>query len=171
MQAAQPARSRVPHPLLRLALPAVALAVSAVAVAAPANGACKRIHAKLSEFRSNEGCNAGLDSCFLGEVDGNHGLNGSTHFASDGWAPGPSAAPGFISYSGAFEYRTADGTLYMRETGITDPAVVTAYQRVERGSGRFQGASGHFFVSGSKTPAGEVTTELSGELCLAPARE
>lgn len=171
MQAAQPAHARVPHPLLRLALPAVALAVSAAAVAAPANGACKRIHAELSELRSTEGCNAGLDSCFLGEVDGNHGLNGSTHFASDGWAPGPSAAPGFISYSGAFEYRTADGTLYMREIGVTDPAVVTAYQRVESGSGRFQGASGHFFVSGSKTPAGEVTTELSGELCLAPARE
>ncbi|MBB1059603.1 hypothetical protein [Marilutibacter spongiae] len=128
---------------------------------------CKQIHADLVELASTEGCNPGLASCFLGEVEGNHGLVGTTHFNADSAAAGPATSPGFISYGGAFEYRTARGTLHMRETGVTSPAVVTAYQQVDHGEGRFEGATGYFFVSGTKSPEGVVTTELSGQLCLA----
>ncbi|GAB3335918.1 hypothetical protein [Marilutibacter aestuarii] len=131
---------------------------------------CRQIHADLVEVPSTEGCNPGLASCFLGEVAGNHGLEGTTHFNADSAAAGPATSPGFISYGGAFEYRTARGTLYMRETGVTSPAVVTAYQQVDHGDGRFEGATGHFFVSGTKSPEGVVTTGLSGQLCLALGR-
>ena len=46
-------------------------------------GECKSIHADLFELRSTTGCDAGETACFLGEVDGNHGLRGTTHFSAD----------------------------------------------------------------------------------------
>ena len=165
MKTPRPPRIPTPSRSAWLALP-VALFAAGAAASPSAPGHCKRVHADLVEVSATEGCNPGLASCFLGEVDGNHRLDGTTHFASDSWSPGPSTSPGFISYGGAFEYRTAQGTLFMRETGVTNPAVVTAYQQVDHGSGRFEGASGHFFVSGTKSGDGVITTRVTGELCL-----
>jgi hypothetical protein len=137
-------------------------------VAAPAvAGSCKKIHADLIEVSATEGCNPGLSSCFLGEVDGNHGLRGTTHFAADSARAGPATSPSFISYSGSFEYRTASGTLTMRETGVTtngSEGVVTAYQEIVHGSGLYAGASGHLFVSGHKS-GGMIDTFVKGEIC------
>ena len=80
-----------------------ALSLSSPAWAGPPGGLrCKHIHADLVEVGATEGCNPGLASCFLGEVAGNHGLDGTTHFHSDTAAAGPSTSPGFISYGGAF---------------------------------------------------------------------
>jgi hypothetical protein len=134
---------------------------------------CKPVHAGMEEVRSTTGCNAGLGACFLGVVDGDHGLRGTTHFAADSFVPtSPATSPGFIIYSGPFEYRTGTGTLTMRETGVSNgtsgqpgSGAVTAYQQVVGGSGDFEGATGYFFVSGRRV-AGVVTTQLSGELCL-----
>jgi hypothetical protein len=128
---------------------------------------CKSIHAELTEVSSTEGCNPGLASCFLGEVDGNHGLRGTTHFAADSARAGPATSPSFISYSGPFEYRTNNGTLTMRETGVTTnnaEGVVTAYQEIVQGTGLYAGASGYLFVSGQKT-GGMITTFVKGEIC------
>jgi hypothetical protein len=142
----------------------VALAVAA----APARAdECKKIHADLVEVSATQGCNPGLASCFLGEVDGNHGLRGTTHFAADSARLGPATSPSFISYSGPFEYRTADGNIDMRETGVTtngSDGVVTAYQQIVGGTGQFAGATGYFFVSGHKG-GGMVTTFIDGEIC------
>ncbi|HEV8694559.1 MAG TPA: hypothetical protein VGQ93_10335 [Lysobacter sp.] len=134
---------------------------------------CKPIHASLEEVRSTTGCNPGLSACFLGVVDGDHGLRGTTHFASDSYVPtSPSTSPGFIIYSGPFEYRTDTGNLTMRETGVSNgttgqpsSGAVTAYQQIVNGTGDFEGASGHFFVSGRRV-SGVVSTEISGEICL-----
>lgn len=137
-------------------------------IAAPAlAGSCKAIHADLIEVSATEGCNPGLASCFLGEVDGNHGLRGTTHFAADSGRAGPPTSPSFISYSGPFEYRTDAGTLTMRETGVTTSGpggVVTAYQEIVQGTGLYAGASGHLFVSGHKG-GGMITTFVKGEIC------
>jgi len=131
-------------------------------------GECKKIHADLVEYSTTEGCNPGLSSCFLGMVDGNHGLTGTTHFRGDSSVPeSPATSPNFIIYSGPFEYRTEHGTLTMRETGATTRGpngVVTAYQEIVGATGRFAGASGHFFVSGTKE-GGMVTTFVNGEVC------
>ncbi len=130
-------------------------------------GTCKTIHADLVEVSATEGCNPGLASCFLGEVDGNHGLRGTTHFAADSARAGPATSPSFISYSGPFEYRTDGGTLTMRETGVTTnnaAGVVTAYQEIVQGTGRYAGASGYLFVSGLKG-GGMITTFVKGEIC------
>lgn len=142
------------------------LLLACVAVPALA-GPCKSVHADLVEVSSTVACNPGLTSCFLGEVDGNHGLRGTTHFAADSARAGPATSPSFISYSGPFEYRTDSGTLTMRETGVTTngpDGVVTAYQEIVQGTGLYAGASGHLFVSGHKG-GGMITTFVKGEIC------
>ena len=132
---------------------------------------CKPIHASLEESRFTAGCNPGLGACFLGVVDGNHELRGTTHFAADSAvSTSPATSPGFIIYSGPFEYRTAAGNLHMRETGVTGATgattgAVTAYQQVVSGTGGFEGATGYLFVSGLRA-SGVITTQVSGEICL-----
>ncbi len=142
--------------------------VSLSATASAHESRCKKIHADLDEIQSTQGCNPGLASCFLGEVDGNHGLRGTTHFAADSAvSTSPSTSPNFIIYSGPFEYRTARGNISVRETGATTrgpEGVVTAYQQIVSGTGDFTGATGHFFVSGHKT-GGTIDTFVNGEIC------
>jgi hypothetical protein len=156
-----------------------ALALCAAAGLAPTAQAntpvCKAIHATLIEIRTSVGCDAGVSSCFLGEVSGNHGLRGITHFRGDSGAAGPATGlAGFISYSGPFQYRTDHGTLDMRETGVTNTSTglpqsgaVTAYQQVIGGTGRFAGATGFLFVSGRNVD-NTIETTVTGELCLLP---
>lgn len=132
---------------------------------------CKAIHASLDESRFTTGCNPGLGACFLGVVDGNHGLRGTTHFAADSYVPtSPATSPGFIIYSGPFEYRTATGNLHLRETGTTGATgpttgAITAYQQIVSGTGAFEGATGYLFVSGLRA-SGVIATRVSGEICL-----
>lgn len=146
----------------------IPLVTASFAMGAAHAGQCKQIHADLDEISSTTGCNAGLTSCFLGEVDGNHGLRGTTHFAADSAVQtSPSTSPNFIIYSGKFEYRTAHGTIHARETGTTTrgtEGVVTAYQEIVSGTGAFTNATGYFFVSGHKT-GGTVDTFVNGEIC------
>src|SRR5688572_29940598 len=159
--------------LFRLLSTTAALALLPLTTALAAPG-CKAIHADLIETRVTAGCNPGVSVCFIGEVSGNHGLRGSTHFRGDSGAAGPStASPGFISYSGPFQYRTATGTLDMRETGVTNTSTglpqsgaVTAYQQVVGGSGEYAGATGFLYVSG-RNVNNTIETVIHGELCLA----
>lgn len=151
-----------PATLLTLAI------VSLFAVAPAHAGRCKKVHASLDEIQSTQGCNAGLAGCFLGEVDGNHGLRGTTHFNGDSSVQtSPATSPNFIIYSGPFEYRTRRGNIVARETGVTTrgtEGVVTAYQQIVSGTGDFEGATGHFFVSGHKS-GGLIETFVNGEIC------
>ena len=146
------------------------LTVSLALAAAPAlaGDGCKKIHADLDEIQSTTGCNPGLSVCFLGEVDGNHGLRGTTHFNGDSSvATSPPTSPNYIIYSGPFEYRTRRGSILARETGVTtrgSEGVVTAYQQIVSGTGEFAGATGHFFVSGHKS-GGLIETFVNGEIC------
>lgn len=153
-----------------LALGATLLLAAMSAAAAPE---CKSVHANLVEVKVTEGCDAGLTDCFLGEIIGNHGLHGVTHFKADSAAAGPkTGSPGFWSYSGPFQYRTADGNLDMRETGVTNQSkdlpqsgAVTAYQQIVGGTGVFEGATGFLFVSG-RNISNVVETTVSGEICF-----
>jgi len=147
-------------------------AVLSMGKAAAADPDCKQIHADLVEDRSTQGCETPGTTCFLGVVDGNHGLRGTTRFHADSSAAGPSTSPGFISYSGKFEYFTDRGTLTMRETGLAHPAngspddgVTAAFQRIVSGTDELAGATGYFFAIGFNI-GGHVVTEVSGTLCL-----
>jgi hypothetical protein len=132
---------------------------------------CKPVHADLVEDGVTVGCKPGHSSCFLGEVDGNHGLRGTTYFRADDVATGPDTSPEFISYSGIFEYETDRGTLSTRETGVVNTTVggpasgaVTAYQQILEATGEFTGVTGHFFVSGFSRNQ-HVVTRVTGQLC------
>lgn len=149
------------------------LHVLAIACAPLHAADCKPVHAGMIESRTSSGCNPPLTACFIGRVEGDHGLRGTTHFAADSSiAESPKTSPGFIIYSGPFEYRMPTGTLITRETGVSNgttgqpsSGAVTAHQQIVEGTGSFAGATGHFFVSGHRAN-GTVTTRLSGELCL-----
>jgi len=154
-----------------VAIAAAGTAVISAAAQAP-ESQCKSIHADLVENRSTTACKPGHAVCFLGEVDGNHGLRGTTYFHAESSAAGPSTGlTGFVSYSGAFEYTTDRGTLATRETGITNTSTglpqsgaVTAYQQIQDATGEFAGATGYFFVSGFSR-SGHVVTEVTGQIC------
>ena len=149
----------------RRSLLACAVFAPLLATAAAHAGQCKSIHADLVEMRVTEGCNAGEPSCFLGVVDGNHGLRGTTHFRSDSFLGSIPTSPGSTPYSGPFEYRLGTGTLLMRETGVTVPGVVVAHHRIVDATGEFAGATGDFFVSGTREGT-LITTNITGTLCL-----
>lgn len=144
----------------------VAVGVLAIAPSAQA-GECKAVHGTLVETRSTTGCTAPATACYLGEVQGNHGMRGTTYFSSDSARAGPPTSPSFISYSGVFEYLLTGGTLTMRETGVVGRGAVTAYQEITGGTGDFAGATGSFFVSGFILPGGTtISTQVEGHLCL-----
>jgi len=133
---------------------------------------CRAVYGDLIEVPSTEGCKPGDSSCFLGEVDGNRGLRGRTYFKGEKAALFPDTAPTFRSYTGNFEYYLRDGTLLMKERGMTEPplispdssGVVNAYQTIVSGTGEFEGATGYLFVSGFNRNQRIVTT-VTGEIC------
>lgn len=154
---------------------ATVLAVSAsltMGAAAQETGpTCKAVHADLVEDRATTECRPGHASCFLGSVDGNHGLRGTTYFRAESGAAGPSTSPGWISYSGVFEYTTSRGTLIMRETGAfnttlgnLESGATTAFQKITAATGEFSGRTGYLFVYGFNIN-GHVVTRIAGEIC------
>ena len=143
------------------------LALASVCVVAQApQSECKPVHGDLVENRSLVGCKPGDDFCFLGVVDGNHGLRGTTYFKGQASLPVPPQSPGWRSYSGTFEYTTSRGTLVMRETGLTNPGTgaVLAFQQIVDATGELAGYTGHFVVNGFNV-GGHIETKLTGELC------
>jgi hypothetical protein len=155
------------------ALVALVLGTPDLGVPRPERGAgCKPVQADLVENGVTTGCKPGHSSCYLGEVDGNRGLRGTTYFRADSTAAGPRTSPGFSSYSGVFEYTTARGTLITRETGVVDPlpgrpssGAVAASQEIVSATGEFAGATGHFFVTGFNHNQ-HVVTRVAGEICV-----
>ena len=114
---------------------AVALCTLAIAPTAFADS-CKDIHADMTEIRVTTGCDAGEPSCFLGEVDGNHGFRGTTHFRANSGGTPASGSPEWSPYAGSFRYELRDGTLTMVEAGLTGKGQVLAHHEVVSGTGR-----------------------------------
>ena len=143
---------------------ALALCTLAIVPVASANDAsCKFIHADMTEVRFTTGCDAGEPSCFLGEVSGNHGFRGTTHFRANSFGTPPSSAPEFTPYGGGFRYELRDGTLNVREAGLTGAGRVIAHHTIVDGTGAWAGATGNLYVFG--TTGAVVTTEVQGTIC------
>jgi hypothetical protein len=152
---------------VRGAVMTVAIAAGVCVGTAPARAdECKPVHADLIENLSTTQCRPGHSQCFLGVVDGNHGLRGTTYFRGDSAGTPPATSPEFRAYSGVFEYSTDRGTLIARESGAVSNAqgVVTAYQRIIDATGEFAGVTGYFFVSGF-LGGGRVETKVMGQIC------
>ena len=83
----------------------LALLVAVLAGSAQARdwSSCKPVHAEMLETRSTTECRPGHSTCFLGQVDGNHGLRGATYFRADSVGTAPPASPAFTPYAGIFE--------------------------------------------------------------------
>lgn len=133
---------------------------------------CKAVHADLVEDRSTTECRPGHAVCFVGEVDGNHGLRGTTYFRGEASVALPPASPGWRGYTGFFEYVTNRGIITMRESGVTNPTTgnpgsggVTAFQQIVGATGEFEGVTGYFFVSGFNID-NHVETKVTGQLCF-----
>ncbi|MGH9160527.1 MAG: hypothetical protein ACRD2X_11165 [Vicinamibacteraceae bacterium] len=144
--------------------------VAASAQQATDRSTCKAIHAVMLEEQTTA-CKPEHDSCFVGEVAGNHGLRGTTYFRADGGGSPPTTSPDFSPYSGEFEYHTSRGTLIMRETGIVnttqgnlESGAVTAFQKIVDATGDWEGTTGYFFVNGFSRE-GHVETRVSGQVC------
>ena len=149
-----------------IALPLVIVTFAAGLGAQDARSTCKSIHADMVEARTTTGCKPGHSACFTGDVDGNHGLHGTTYFKGDSGTPPIPTSPEFSGYSGLFEYTTAQGTLVARESGVTSgaPGVVTAYQKIIDATGEYAGATGYLFVSGHNDGR-RIVTKVTGEIC------
>jgi hypothetical protein len=131
-----------------------------------AGPSCKPVHARMTESRSTTECQPGHTACFLGEVDGNHGLRGTTYFHADSAGTPPPTSTAFTPYSGVFEYTTSRGVITTRETGVSSGTEghVTAFQRITSATGEYAGLTGFFYVHGT-LGGGQVETTVSGELC------
>ena len=167
--------TRIPTTLSMVLLLAGAAPALAQDPAGQSGPSCKAIHATLVEDRSTTGCKPDQTFCFIGAVDGNQGLRGTTNFKGDSSVPtGPATSPNFRIYSGPFEYTTANGTLLMRSTGVThvvpnlpDSGAVTEYQHVQWGTGEYAGVTGYLFVSGFNR-SNHLETFVNGQLCWPP---
>lgn len=116
------------------------------------------------------GCPSPNGFCAEGTVDGNRGFNGATRFVMDGAVRGPASAPTTLASSGLLTYTFGNGSLVVRESGLSGLAVggdsyFTAFQQVQSGSGRYAGASGYFYVLGQAL-SDHFSAEIQGELCM-----
>ncbi|HWR16884.1 MAG TPA: hypothetical protein VN577_18800 [Terriglobales bacterium] len=147
---------------------AIGVSFALAQVADSTESKCKAIHASLVEYPSTTQCKPEHTSCFIGVVEGNHGLRGTTYFKADSVTDPIPTSPAFRAYSGTFEYTTDKGTLVMRESGVTSAteAAVTAHQKIVEATGEFAGATGRFFVSGDNFVGTKVVTNITGEICM-----
>lgn len=145
-------------------------AVASPALAAPdQEGSCKKIHGQIVDVQVTEGCTSPNRFCAAGTVRANHGLNGTTYFRMDGAVRGPATAPGSIATSGILVYTTDQGTLTVRESGLSGLSSTgeyfTAFQEVLEGTGDYLGATGHLWVLGHNLGT-HFEAGIRGELCL-----
>lgn len=130
---------------------------------------CHAIRGVIVDAQFSDGCTSPNRFCAAGTVDGNRNFHGSTEFVMDGAVRGPASAPGTLATSGLLTYTLRDGTLVVRESGLSglqqdSEKRFTAFQQVQSGSGGYAGASGHFYVLGQAF-ADHFEAEIHGEIC------
>ncbi|HSX61269.1 MAG TPA: hypothetical protein VLF18_13800 [Tahibacter sp.] len=135
---------------------------------------CRAIRGVINDVQVTDGCASPNGFCAAGTVDGNRNFRGTTYFVMDGAVRGPATAPGTLATSGLLTYAFDDGTLVVRESGLSgfvqgDDRFFTAFQQVESGTGRYAGATGHFYVLGQALPD-RFEAEIDGELCVRRAQ-
>jgi len=130
---------------------------------------CRPVHALLIESRDTENCQVSF--CNSGTIEGNRGLNGTTHLELDGGAPGPDTAPGWRTATGLQTITTRDGTLVLRVVGIfkisgtPSNGVEAAGFELVSATGRFEGATGEVFAA-TRIVNGVFNHTITGTLCL-----
>jgi len=151
--------------LRRFVLPLLLLCVSVAspALAEPKEEVkCEKANARIVDARVTKGCSSPNKFCAAGTVKGDRGL---TYFRLDGVATGPATAPGTKGTSGVLVYTTKNGTLTVRESGLSGLGdFFTSFQQVLEGTGEFAAATGHMWVLGQKV-GDHFDSEVTGVLC------
>jgi hypothetical protein len=147
----------------------VLAALFAAGTASASHPRCRQIRGVITDIQVTAGCTSPNGFCAAGTVDGNRGFHGTTYFVMDGAVRGPASAPGTLATSGLLTYTFGDSTLVVRESGMSgfvqgDDRHFTAFQQVQSGTGRYAGASGHFYVLGQAF-ADHFEAEIEGEVC------
>lgn len=143
--------------------------LAAASAGATSHPRCRAIRGVINDVQVTAGCTSPSGFCAAGTVDGNRGFHGSTYFVMDGAVRGPATAPGTLATSGLLTYTFGNGTLTVRESGLSGlvqdgDAYFTAFQQVQSGTGRYTGATGYFYVLGQALPD-HFEAEIQGELC------
>jgi hypothetical protein len=164
------------NPLRRLCGPVAlfTLAGSLVVVSrTDAAEVCKQIHASNQSHAVTCGGPFGL--CTVGQVTGDGLLRGTTLFTVTGLDTSTGLnlgdLPTTLSDAGTWTATTAHGTLTTSSVGMLDLAKGLFFDlgRISGGTGRFEGAAGTLFFSGSFSgnfPALQFEGDIRGEVCL-----
>lgn len=147
----------------------VLVTLFAAGTASASHPRCRTIRGVINDVQVTDGCTSPNRFCAAGTVDGNRGFHGTTYFVMDGAVRGPATAPGTLATSGLLTYTFGDGTLVVRESGMSgfvqgEDKYFSAFQQVESGTGRFAGASGHFYVLGQAF-SDHFEAQIEGEVC------
>lgn len=130
---------------------------------------CRPLRGVIVDSQVSDGCTSPNGFCAAGTVDANQGFNGTTYFVMDGAVRGPATAPGTLATSGLLTYTLRHGSLVVRESGLSGLRVGTdgyfaAFQQIQSGTGRYEGATGYLYVLGQALPD-HFEAEIQGELC------
>ncbi|TXD37131.1 hypothetical protein FRC98_10370 [Lujinxingia vulgaris] len=160
-----------------------AMALSATSWAhGPSSGEpiCRSISASLSATFFSEGCESAVGLCTAGDLLQRGGrVVGSTSYVADGIGGGvigedsvvfPPVEPATTwTYAGVLTLITPYGELQSTDAGILDNAagIFTEFNRVQGGTGIFEGASGTFYINGTTLADGSgFDAEITGEVCV-----
>ncbi len=149
------------------------LSAGVLGVAQAHGDGCRPLHALIVDTSDPMNCVSPYNFCASGTVKGNLGLKGTTYFVLDGVGRRPDSAPGWSVTTGLLVYTTDDGTLTVRETGVSkltgspSNGILTSMQEIVSGTGRFEGATGTLYNNATDVN-GVFYSTVTGTLCLAP---
>lgn len=142
---------------------------------------CRTISASLSASFYADGCESQVGLCTAGDLLRRSGgqVVGSTDYVADGIGGGvigedsivfpPVEPPTTWSYAGILTLITDLGDLISTDVGVFDTAGggFTELNRVQGGTGIFEGATGTFFINGESFPDGSgFDADITGEICV-----
>jgi hypothetical protein len=132
---------------------------------------CKDIKASGTTALVSTGCTSPVGVCASGAFSGDNLIRGTTFASLLGIAasiglPGIEP-PSTLSLSGERTIITPDGTLLFRFVTVFDTARGEAAEvdRVTGGTGKFEGATGTMFITGTGTTSFAI--QATGNICLA----
>jgi hypothetical protein len=132
-------------------------------------GRCTRIKASLATAIVAENCPSPVGLCAAGVIAGNRLIEGTTFASVLGLAPS-AGLPGLepettLSLAGERTIRASRGTLMLRLAGVFDTArgEFAEIDRVTSGTGRFEGATGTLWITGTGTNVFEG--QITGQIC------
>ena len=160
---------------------ATAARAETVGLAADApDSSCWSMHGTLNASFTAEGCQSPMGLCTAGVIDMSPPfLRGTTYYTANGLGGAPVGEQSIVtppvepgttwSYVGVLRIETPWGTLTLNDVGVLDGVALlfSEFDRVQSGTGLFDGATGVLFFYGYITPDGSgFDASVSGRICV-----